>query len=285
MRTTSMRTFVLFALCSVVLTLPAPARAQDNVVRAEDEIKDTNETAALERKKLELEIKDLEEKRNTWSKASQILPLLTTFIAVAGLLLTIYKDRTDRKRELAARDTGHIRDDMNQLLSLAPDKETSTGMVSFLLDDLNQLVERNADRRGVVSNALITFIREDCDFDKLRHIHLDIECIERWGDYKKYLIDNPYDHAFIVYKFFQSFRHLHDEDQDYFENIKYVKEEDRFEVESMTEVETRYLRFLALMRAYTLHLELLKPEAKKEAIKQFQQAMNNASLTEEYFLS
>lgn len=251
-------------------------------VNAQNETNNANDLSSLQRKKLELEIQDLEDERTTWNKATEILPFLTTFIAVAGLLFTIYKTQIERKQELAARDEDHIRDDMNQLLTLDPDEETPTGMITFLFDDLNRLVERNPDRRKAISVALFTFIKEDCNFDRLRHIHLDIASIELWKDYKEYLVENPKEHGFIMYKYFQSLRQLHDEDKKYFESIQ--RKESGFEVEAFTD-EMRYLRFLALIIAYSLHLEILNPQAKERAIERFQRAMNNQSLTEQLFPS
>lgn len=67
-------------------------------------------------------------------------------------------------------------------------------------------------------------------------------------------------------------RHVHDEDAEYFESIKYEMGYG-FRVDRFTE-ESRYLRFVSLITAYEFHLRILKRDSflANDAIQRFQEA-------------
>jgi len=274
MKITILATITVCLLAVAFDTVPARAQGED---------KNQNEAlTSLQIKKLNLEIKDLEDKGTIWSTLIlQVIPPLTTLIAVAGLMFTIYKDRIDRKHLLVTRDEDHIREDVDQLLTLDPEKAQSIGKISFLLDDLNNLVNRNPVRRQAITTSIVEFIHNDCDFDKTSHINLDYEAISKWEDYRKYLISRQDMNTFLIYKYAQAFRRLHSEDSGYFETLKWGGS--GYIVEEYT-VESRYLRYLALADGFMEHLKLVKDaNVKKKAIQDFKLALNNPTLTVQLF--
>jgi hypothetical protein len=259
------------------------------VAQTQGQSENTNEAitdAQLE--KLKLEIQELKNKSSFANTIPQYIPLMTTLIAVAGFCFTIYqffaaqnKDRLAKEHEQKLNDEDQIRTNVEQLLSLNPKEEESIGRVFFLLQDLNTLTLRNPTEKPKITNSLVEFIRNDCDFDNLRHIRIDIAALQHWPDYSTYLSKNRSSHNFIIYKYFQALRHVHDEDTDYFESIKYEKDYG-FRVERFTQ-ESLYLRFLSLISGYELHLRILKENAGevREVIDRFSKAVNNPILTKQ----
>lgn len=239
-------------------------------------------TESLQQEKLQLEIGELKRKNNWRTELGQSIPFLTTLVAVVGLIFSMVQNQIARKNELMLRDEEHLRSDMDQLLTLDVSKQTSIGKVSFLFDDLNQLVNRLAGRRKVVSEAIIRFIKEDCDFDNLRHIHVDIEAIQNWEDYKEHLRKTPSDQEFIFYKYIQAFRRIHEEHPSYFESIVY-NSTSGFSVTNYTD-ELRYLRFLALIRGFSLQLrEVTNAERRVRLEKQLAEALKNLVLIKQLY--
>jgi hypothetical protein len=251
--------------------------------------------AEAQLKKINLEISELKNK-DRWENIppSQYIQLFTTFIAVCGFIFTIFqffqgqkKDRTVKEEEKRLRDESQIRNDIEQLLSLDSEKEKAVGEVFFLLKDLNTLADRNPAERQKITTALIEFIQNDCNFDNLRHIRIDIAVLKNWSDYQEYLSQNASYHDFVMYKYFQAFRHMHDEDKIYFESIKYKnkdKKDDGFDVSRYTE-EDRFLKFTSLISGYEIHLKILKGNQKaiQEETERFSEALNNTTLTYQLF--
>jgi hypothetical protein len=99
--------------------------------------------------------------------------------------------------------------------------------------------------------------------------------------------ENAAAHNFIIYKYFQALRHVHDEDKEYFESIEYEMGYG-FRVDRFTE-ELRYLRFVILITGYGLHLRLLGKNGlsgkhgvlAKDAMQRFQEALKAPTLTEQ----
>jgi hypothetical protein len=265
------------------------AGALNHTAHAQGESKNTNEAiAAAQLEKLKLEINELKNKSSFANTIPQYIPLMTTFIAVAGFCFTIYqffaaqnKDRLAKEQEQRLRDEDQIRTNIQQLLNLDPKEEESVGRVFFLLQDLNTLAERNPTEKQKITTSLVEFIQNDCDFNNLRHIRIDIAALQHWPSYREYLSKNASAHNFIMYKFFQALRHIHDEDVDYFESIEYEKGYG-FRVGRYTQ-EARYLKFMSLVSGYELHLIILEDNtlAVRKALERFREALNNPILTEQ----
>lgn len=292
---------VVTILIALILNLGiAVAGFQTLLAQVQGESKNTNEAVAgAQLEKLKLEIQELKNKDNFANKLPQYIPLITTLIAVGGFCFTIYqffeaqnkdrvakeeaqnKDRLIREHEQKLRDENQIRTNVEQLLNLDPKEEESVGRVFFLLEDLNTLVSRNPSERQKITNSLVEFIRNDCNFDNIRHIRIDIAAIQHWPEYTNYLSEHRAAHNFIIYKYFQALRHVHDEDVEYFESIEYEMGYG-FRVNRFTE-ESRYLRFVSLVTGYGLHLKILEKNGvlAKDTMQRFQEALNNPTLTEQ----
>lgn len=290
---------ILIALI-IYLTI-AVANFETLGAQAQGESKNTNEAiAGAQLEKLNLEIQELKNKDSFANKLPQYIPLITTLIAVGGFCFTVYqffeaqnkdrlakeearnKDSLVREREQQLRDENQIRTNVEQLLTLDPKEEESVGRVFFLLEDLNVLVSRNPAERPKITNSLVEFIRNDCNFDNLRHIRIDIAALQHWPAYTSYLSENASAHNFIIYKYFQAFRHLHDEDKEYFESIEYETGYG-FRVNRFSREESQYLRFVSLITGFGLHLKVMESDSSiaKDAMERFQQALNNPALTEQ----
>jgi hypothetical protein len=248
--------------------------------------KDKEAITKVQLEKLNLEVQGMKNKDSLADKIPQYLPLITTLIAVGGFCFTIYqfflaqnKDRLAKEQGRIIQDENQIRTNLEQLLSLDPEKQASVGRVFFLLGDLNTLAERNPIERQKITDSLVEFIKNDCNFDILRHIRIDLAAMQLWPDYVKYLTDDPETQDFILYKYVQALRHVHDEDATYFEAIEY--HDDGFRVKNFTD-EGRYLRFMSLVTGYASHIKMLKEDSTvTEAIEKFQEALNNARLTKQ----
>lgn len=289
---------------ALTIYLGAVAGFQTVLAQAQSVSQNTNEAIADgQLEKLKLEIQELKNKDNFSNKLPQYIPLITTLIAVGGFCFTIYqffeaqnkerlgkedaqnKDRLTREQEQKLRDENQIRTNVEQLLNLDPNEKESVGRAFFLLEDLNTLVSRNPTERQKITNSLVEFIRNDCNFDDVRHIRIDIAAMRHWPDYLNYLAETPSAHNFIIYKYFQALRHVHDEDVAYFESIEYEIGYG-FRVDRFTE-ESRYLRFVSLITGYGLHLGILEKNGvlAKDAMQRFQDALKNPTLTEQLITS
>ena len=129
----------------------------------------------------------------------------------------------------------------------------------------------------------LDLVADDCNFDNRRHVGLDIALIEESPAYKKLLKEDISRHSFIVYRYFQAFRHLHDQESAYFESIKYDPDSG-YKVDAFID-EERYLRFETLVRGFKKHLAIMDvhPAFCADAIRRFQDALQNESLTREVF--
>ena len=271
-----MKMLIMISVVFVELVLSSHA----GPVRAQAASSSENDVlTSLQIKKLNLEIRDLESRSTTWSKATvQILPPLTTLLAVVGLLLTVSKDRKDRQQSQIIKDEDHIREDLDQLLTFTPEKTQSIGRISFLLDDLNNLVKRNPRRRQAVSNAINEFI-PDGDLNIRSHLDLDSKAMVMWQDYRDHLISQSHVNSFLINKYLHAFKNLHAENSNYFESLVWSGNGYRA---SSTD-ESRQTRFLALLDGFKQHLELENDEGQKKAIEDFTYALQNPTLTEQLF--
>jgi hypothetical protein len=239
----------------------------------------TSSLEALQQTKLELELGELKSKSTWFGRSLQSLPLFTALIAVIGLLWTIHQNRSIRAKDLLIRDEDHIRSDLDQLLVLQDDEKSSVGKVTFLFDDLNALLDRNNDRRAIVSKAIIRFIREDCNFDLLRHIYIDIEALENWPEYTVHLKNHPQDEELLIYRYIKALERLHTEQPAHFEQIE-VGDSYR---PTETTVESWDLRFLALIRGLSLHLTNTEEPQRLKSFRQELESLKNPVLIRQLF--
>jgi hypothetical protein len=114
---------------------------------------------------------------------------------------------------------------------------------------------------------------------------LDITLFDQWPSYVNELRENAGLQNFIIYKYFQALRHLHDEDPVYFETLAYEPGSGYVVPPGGYTEEERFLRFQALVRGFSLHLSVMAPGSEQlaAAIDRFQEAVNNPKLVATLF--
>src|SRR5262249_23574333 len=174
------------------------------------------------------------------------------------------------------------RTNLLQLITPAKDRATAAQIV-FLLEDSARIVERNPAERVRITGSLLDFILHDADFDSINDIRLEAATMEHWPDYRALLKRRRPDYEFLLYRYFQGLRHLHDLNQKYFETIEYDPASG-YKVTSFID-EPLYLRFLALVAGFSNHLNNLKSDAELRALAlhRFDAALNNPLLVRELF--
>lgn len=239
-------------------------------------------TASARLKKLEDEIQQLSRATGRGTRVARYIPLLTACIAVAGFIFGIVKFVSEQAQDRRIRIQSQIRTDINELLLFTSDESQTISRALFLLQDIDALIINKSNEREDITQILAEIISKDCDFEDLRHVRLDVMAMRHWEGYEAYLIRNPAVHDFIMYKYVQALRVLHDMNPEYVEHIEY-ETESGYRVAEFAK-ESFYLHFESLVRGYVLHVRLLgDPDAQMEAIELFQEAVNNRTLTQQIF--
>src|SRR3712207_907132 len=153
----------------------------DNNASIEDSLKE----AQLE--KIHLEIENLR-KDKAWSKKFAVyIPLVTAALAVGGFLFGIFQFINEQQKERLAKEVeqglkidNQIRSNIEQILQFPSDKQQTISRTSFLLVDLQSLLDLKSqlelrpdipqtstaeDRKNTVSYSFISSITDDCNFD------------------------------------------------------------------------------------------------------------------------
>ena len=247
------------------------------------------EERQLQVEKLRLEIEGLRNSRRR-DRVIFWLPMVSALVAVGGLLLTANqfftqqnKDRQERVEQQRIRDEAQIRTDLTQLVSPTKDHAAAAQIV-FLLEDLARIVERVPAERARITQTLLAFILQDADFDSINDIRLETATMQHWPEYGELLRQRRSDYEFLLYRYFQGLRHLHDLNPKYFESIEY-NPRSGYKVSSFVD-EALYLRFLALVAGFSAHLNDLKTDAelRDRALQRFEAALNNPALVRQLFV-
>jgi hypothetical protein len=246
------------------------------------------EERQLRVEKLRLEIEGLRNRRR--DRVIFWLPMVSALVAVGGLLLTANqfftqqnKDRQERVKQQRILDEAQIRTDLTQLVSPTKDHAASAAQIVFLLEDLARIVERVPAERDRITQTLLAFILQDADFDSINDIRLETATMQHWPEYGELLRQRRSDHEFLLYRYLQGLRHLHDLNPKYFESIEYDPRSG-YKVGSFVD-EALYLRFLALVAGFSAHLIDLKTdtELRNRALQRFEAALNNPAIVRQLF--
>ena len=138
-------------------------------------------------------------------------------IAVVGLLLGNIRFKNEQELERKIKIQNQVCTDIDQLLQFTNNESQTLSKVLFLLEDLNSIISYGNYKKENVTTILSEIILNDSDFDNLKHVRFDSITIEHWPDYSEHLKKSPDLHDFIIYKYFQSLRHFHDKEPNYFE--------------------------------------------------------------------
>lgn len=156
---------------------------------------------------------------------TSLTPISSVTIAIGALLFGIYqfqrqhrlqqeqivaeqqKDRNAKEAEQILRIQTQIRFDVEQILQFPVDSRLTVSKVSFLLDDLNGLLEvipsksqtedLQARKRGI-SATFVRSIVEDCDFTRHRDVNYAFTLLTPWDDLKLYLLEENYHTEYIL---------------------------------------------------------------------------------------
>ena len=224
-----------------------------------------------EEQKLDLEIEHLRKQNR-----KDIIRLVTTIVTVAGLLLGLYQYLNARQKERLAetsdrklRFQSQMRADIDELLTLAHDESLTVSRASFLLQDLDSVmnvaatVDGNAEAvqkyRAAFTQSLVDLILYDSDFQAgPKSVRLAATVCERWRDYGKYLRDHPKELNLILYKHARAIRYLRDSFPSYLEHMRYFAETNQYftTYEKKPNEEIRFQHFLHIRNSFKEHLRL-----------------------------
>ncbi len=191
--------------------------------------------AELEVDKLNEEVKILR-RQNSWiGGVVNLVPMITTFVAVAGLAFSFYqaqraqnKEREDRTRnetqERINRIQNQIRTDKDQLVEFISNDRISLVRAGFLIDDLKSLVAQLPDGNSETKDVtkLLHDVAWDLRFDERRHFDFDVTALQRWGDYRQFWKNYPDSHQlFLANKYLPRIEKLHNDDAPCLEKLDY----------------------------------------------------------------
>ena len=253
------------------------------------------ESEQLKLEKLKLEIENLKPKKKLVEGFVRSIPILTALISIAGLLqgvrvfnLQQEKDRLTREADRISRDQTQYRNSYDQLLQFSSNPNVTVHRVLFLHDDISKLIDSlyppdkdATDNKAQKEQlkALIFGLITKGDFTQTRHVQLDIAALETWKDYEEEIKVKP--NKTYINKYIQAIRYLHTRDPKYIESVTFTPQIGYTETQAPTEPLSN--SFQTLVEGFKLHLSLLGPKEKDEAIQEFGVVTNNPTLQADLF--
>lgn len=201
----------------------------------------------LEREKLKEEITDLRHQNSQLGRIVKLVPVLTTFVAVAGLAFTFYNaQRTERAesearhRETIERERNYtldrlnriqaqIRSDKEQMLDFLTTDKISSIRMGFLIEDLRSLIDQmpQDESQKAAKDAVTELLRRiawDLSFTEKRDPLFDVQALRRWSDYKQSWLEfRDSHHLFLVRKYFHAIQQLREKNAQCIEKLDYVE--------------------------------------------------------------
>jgi hypothetical protein len=234
----------------------------------------------LETEKLALEVRRLKQEAGVMGRLLGTLPLITVLVAVGTFWFGVVQFISESRQNRTLRWEEQLRSDIQELLAFPKNEEYTVSRASFLLQDLRRLQGYLGRDDDQVTGTLLALVQDDCDFDKRRHVGLDIAMFEQWPPYVDEMRKDANRQGFIIYKYFQALRHLHDADPRYFESLGYEPGSGYVVRSGKYTDEERYLSFQTLVRGFVLHLGAMEHGSERwsAAVTRFHEAVNNASL-------
>lgn len=240
---------------------------------------------AAQLKKTNLEIAELKKPKR--SRTATYVPLITTLVAVGGLVFTIYQAQEATKKDNAARVLSEnarqaeqtsdrinrieaqVRGDKERLLQFSADPKMSTASVVFLLDDLTGLIEnlpRRDDERKKVTDVLGMVVWE-LGFDETRHIDFDVQALQRWPAYKEFwMLNGPAHHLLLSKKYYPAISEAYARDSLCVRTADF-DEKRRIFISPQGNKECDYGIFPVLVNGFKAHLEIMKAANDQERLK------------------
>ncbi|MFY9620881.1 MAG: hypothetical protein WAM70_02695 [Pyrinomonadaceae bacterium] len=260
-----------------------------------------NLNTGLEREKLKLEIRQLEIENSWTDRLVKLGSVMTTLVAVAGLVLTAWNTQRAREIEEAARVNAEtqdrvnkiqtqIRADKEQILEFVTNDKISATRVAFLLDDLKSLTEElPTDKTATQPDKLKTDARDsvtellrraawELRFDQGRQFDFDVYALLRWNDYRQLWKDRPNEHQhFLSNKYHLRLQQLRGEDARCIGELDYAEGTTILIYKSACNQEL----IGALIHAFGEHLKVIREANQTDLFKQ--EALEFAKLTSPAF--
>jgi hypothetical protein len=236
-----------------------------------------------------LEIKKLQQETGTAARVEGFLPFFTALLALAGATAGFYRWSNDRAKDRRLRVEAGFDENLSRLIDFPSAERPSNAAVVTALANLIALIdqaepERRADMTDRVTGAIATAVADDLDFDSLPHSSFESLCYAGWEPWRERLAVDVRQRTFVLYRYRQALRRLHDADAHYFETMR-QDSEGAYVVHEYTE-EKRYLHFSRLTDGYRAHVEGLTDDGERSAaIAGYGSALHNTELAAQVFAS
>lgn len=179
--------------------------------------------------KINLEIEKLKQHGKWDDWITKYIPLITTLVAVGGLVFSFWqaqksqnKEREDRylnetlmrqeqEKERANRIRSQIRADKEQILEY---DKISIARFAFVLDDLNSLVGQLPEGDPETQNItkLLVDLAWEFRFNEEKEINFDVQALRRWPHYREFWKTNAPAHRDLLYRYLQAMRRIYAQD-------------------------------------------------------------------------
>ena len=247
--------------------------------------------------KLNLEIENLR-KKNRWESLSPLVPFFASCVTVFALVIGFWQFQSQQSslQDKAIREQQHerttrlqiqLRSDVDEISRFTQDKSQTLSRVSFLLDDMNILIasastvtdeqSSQAFRRyeRTLTKSLVEQIVNDADFMKSpRDVSFATTISRNWSDYRNYLREKEQLDTLdrILYRYVRALRHLRDTNAQYFKEVSYDKDKERYLLPKTSEKregeENLHQHFRRILDGFREHLNLISDDPKAQKIKQ-----------------
>jgi hypothetical protein len=233
-------------------------------------------------RKLDLEIRRLEEETSTAARVRSWLPAGSIFAALAAGGFGAYQYFRDRRRESAIRVEEQFSENLRTIAEYVHENNYPSAGLLSALTSLKELVELTKDPqryRSRVTSVIAMAASQDVDFEDPRQARFDPLCLDQWPDYGRWLSGNPPQQQFLRYRYLQALRSLATRYSRYFQGMRRLEGRTLTVNSSITEPD--FLHFQQLLAGYHKHLQLQTPEARRAGVEEFGSAIGNRLLAQD----
>lgn len=187
--------------------------------------------SAAQLEKLNLEIENLKRHSNWEDRLVKFLPMIATFVAVAGFFFTVWQAqlnivlaRQEQEKDRINKVQNQIRSDKEQVLEFITNNKISSVRAAFLIDDLKSLVDQLPKRELETQSIteLLSRVAWELRFDKERDINFDVSALRRWPNYRQlWSFNSGAHHGFLTRKYYPRMEEIHAQDPLCVESMDY----------------------------------------------------------------
>jgi hypothetical protein len=200
--------------------------------------------------------------------------LITILATAIGAWISVQKYLSDSKRELDLREKelteridNQYRDDLKQLLEFPINNKQTTASVSFLLQDLQQLIKGRPNQKEEARNEqkyniamLLATLAKSADYREDRSIDFDLTALRQWESYPIFLGADSKRSIAILNRYHHVLRQLHDVNPKFFESLYFHDQttfRGRFPPKNRKD-EITYIQFVKLVEGYARHVQIMR---------------------------